>query len=135
MLPLPQFKNCRLALERLTLCPHRSCMVYILDEQGSKKLALDHEVTSLASVMEHITFSLALCKSKKIARKICARNARIHALGFGASRLSTFSCTAPKPSAGIRAFLAQSFLAIFFDLHNARPKVMCSITEANDATT
>ena len=69
-------------------------MVYILDEEGSKQLALDHEVTSLASVMEQITFSLALCKSKKIARKICARNARIPALGYWASRISTFSCTA-----------------------------------------
>ena len=70
-------------------------MVYILDEQGSKKLALDHKVTSLASVMEHITFDFALCKSKTIARKICARNALIPALGYGASRLSTFSCTVP----------------------------------------
>ena len=59
-------------------------MVYILDEQGSKKLAEDHEVTSLASGMEHITFGLALCTSKKIANKICARNARIPAPGYGA---------------------------------------------------
>ena len=50
-------------------------------------------MTSLASVMEHITFGLALCKSKKIARNICARNARIPALGYGAFRLSTFSFT------------------------------------------
>ena len=34
--------------------------------------------------MEHVTFGLALCKSKKIARKNCAKNARIPALGYGA---------------------------------------------------
>ena len=70
-------------------------MVYILDEQGSKKLALEHEVTSLASVLEHITFSLALCKSKRIARKICARNARIPALGYGAVQEKFESREAP----------------------------------------
>ena len=41
-------------------------------------------MTSWASVMEHMTFGLALCKSKKIARKNCARNAPIPALGYGA---------------------------------------------------
>ena len=34
--------------------------------------------------MEHVTFGLALCKSKKIARTNCAKNARIPALGYGA---------------------------------------------------
>ena len=34
--------------------------------------------------MEHVTFGLALCKSKKITRKNCAQNARIPALGYGA---------------------------------------------------
>ena len=34
--------------------------------------------------MEHMTFGLALCKSKKIARKNCAKNALIPALGYGA---------------------------------------------------
>ena len=91
-------------------------------------------MASLASVMEHITFGLALCKSKKIARKICARNAQIPALGYGAVQEKVESREAPKPSAGIRAFLAQIFLANVFDLHNARPNVMCSITGANDAT-
>ena len=41
-------------------------------------------VTSWASAMEHVTFGLALCKSKKIARQNCAKNARIPALGYGA---------------------------------------------------
>ena len=41
-------------------------------------------MTSWASVMEHVTFGLALCKSKKIAKKNCARNARIPTLGYGA---------------------------------------------------
>ena len=39
---------------------------------------------SWASAMEHVTFGLALCKSKKIARQNCAKNARIPALGYGA---------------------------------------------------
>ena len=39
---------------------------------------------SWASVMEHATFGLALCKSKKIARQNCAKNGRIPALGYGA---------------------------------------------------
>ena len=34
--------------------------------------------------MEHVTFGLALCKSKKIARKKCAKIGRIPALGYGA---------------------------------------------------
>ena len=34
--------------------------------------------------MEHVTFSLALCKWKKLARKNSAKNARIPALGYGA---------------------------------------------------
>ena len=37
---------------------------------------------SWASAMEHVTFGLALCKSKKIARKNCAKNAWIPALGY-----------------------------------------------------
>ena len=41
-------------------------------------------MTLWASAMEHVTFGLALCKSKKIARKTCAQNARIPALGYGA---------------------------------------------------
>ena len=41
-------------------------------------------MTSWASAMEHVTFGLALCKSKKIARKNCAQNARMPALGYGA---------------------------------------------------
>ena len=41
-------------------------------------------MTLWASAMEHVTFGLALCKSKKIARKNCAKNARIPALGYGA---------------------------------------------------
>ena len=52
-------------------------------------------MTSLASVMEHITFGLALCKSKKIARNICARNARIPALGYGAVQEKVESRKAP----------------------------------------
>ena len=40
--------------------------------------------------MEHVTFGLALCKSKKIARKNCAKNARIPALGYGASGVPSF---------------------------------------------
>ena len=39
---------------------------------------------SWASVMEHVTFGLALCTLKKIARKHCAKSARISALGYGA---------------------------------------------------
>ena len=38
----------------------------------------------MASAMEHVTFGLALCKSTKLARKKCAKNARIPALGYGA---------------------------------------------------
>ena len=41
-------------------------------------------MTSWASVMEHMTFGLALCKWKTIARKNCTRNAGIPALGYGA---------------------------------------------------
>ena len=41
-------------------------------------------MTSWASAMEHVTFGLALCKSKKLARNICAQNAQITALGYGA---------------------------------------------------
>ena len=59
-------------------------MVCIFDEQGSRKLAQDHKkVTSWASAMELVTFGLAVRKSKKIARKNCAKNARIPALGCG----------------------------------------------------
>ena len=71
-------------------------MVYSFDEQGRKKLAYDHKkVTSWASVMGHVTFGLALCKSKKIARKNCARNARITALGYGAVQENVESQEAP----------------------------------------
>ena len=71
-------------------------MVYIFDEQGSKQLAEDHEkVTSWASVMEHMTFGLALCKSKKIAKQHCARHARIPALGYGAVQEKVESQEAP----------------------------------------
>ena len=41
-------------------------------------------MTLWASAMEHVTFGLALCKSKTIARKNCAKNALIPALGYGA---------------------------------------------------
>ena len=34
--------------------------------------------------MEHVTFCLALCKSRKITGKNYAKNARIPALGYGA---------------------------------------------------
>ena len=37
--PLVQFKGCRLALERLTPCPHTSYIVCISHEQESEKLA------------------------------------------------------------------------------------------------
>ena len=39
---------------------------------------------SWASAMEHVTFGLALRKLKTIARKKCAKYARIPALGYGA---------------------------------------------------
>ena len=52
-------------------------------------------MTSFASVMEHISFGLALCKSTKIARNICARNARIPALGYGAVKEKVESRKAP----------------------------------------
>ena len=39
---------------------------------------------SWASAMEHVTFGLALCKSTTIARKVCAQNAQIPALGYRA---------------------------------------------------
>ena len=41
-------------------------------------------MTLWASAMEHLNFGLALCKSMKIARKNCAKYARIPALGYGA---------------------------------------------------
>ena len=50
---------------------------------------------SWASAVEHVTFSLALCKSKKIARKNCAKNARIPALGYGAVKGQEESQEAP----------------------------------------
>ena len=34
--------------------------------------------------MEHVTFGLALCKWKKIARKKCAKDPQIPVLGYGA---------------------------------------------------
>ena len=34
--------------------------------------------------MEHVTFGLALCKSKTLARQKCAKSGRIPALGYGA---------------------------------------------------
>ena len=34
--------------------------------------------------MENVTFGLALCKSKKSARKKCAKSGQIPALGYGA---------------------------------------------------
>ena len=59
--------------------------MYDFSPQEKKRKAEDHEkVTSWASAMEHMTFGLALCKSKKIARKHCAKNGRIPALGYGA---------------------------------------------------
>ena len=84
--------------------------------------------------MEHVTFGLALCKSKTFVRQHCAKNARIPALGYGAVKGKEETQEAPQPSAGIRAFVAQFFLPIFFDLHNARPKVTCSIAESHDVT-
>ena len=41
-------------------------------------------MTLKASVMEHVTFGFALCKSRKITRKNYAKNAQIPALGYGA---------------------------------------------------
>ena len=45
--------------------------------------------------MEHVNFSLALCKSKKIARKNCAKSGRIPALGYGAVKGQEKSQEAP----------------------------------------
>ena len=71
-------------------------MVCIFEEQGSNKLAEDHEkVTPWASIMEHVIFGLALCKSRKIARKNCAKNARIPTLGYGAVQEKDESQEAP----------------------------------------
>ena len=42
-------------------------------------------MTSWASAMDHVIFGLALCKSKKIARQNCAKNAQIPALGYAAN--------------------------------------------------
>ena len=50
---------------------------------------------SWASAMEHVTFGLALCTSKKIARNKCAKNARIPALGYGAVKGKEESQEAP----------------------------------------
>ena len=41
-------------------------------------------MTSWASIMEHMIFGLAMCKSRKITRKNCLKNARIPTLGYGA---------------------------------------------------
>ena len=71
-------------------------MVCIFDEQRSEKVAYDHEkVTSWTSVMDHVTFGLALCKWKKIVRKNCAQNGRIPALGYGAVKGQEESQEAP----------------------------------------
>ena len=45
--------------------------------------------------MEHVTFGLALCKSKKIARNNCAKSGRIPALGYGAVKGQEESQEAP----------------------------------------
>ena len=50
---------------------------------------------SWASVMKHVTFGLALCKSRKITRKNSAKNARIPALGYGAVQKRDESQEAP----------------------------------------
>ena len=52
-------------------------------------------MTSWASVMEHVTFGLAVCKSKKSARQNCAKNGRIPALGYGAVKGQEGSQEAP----------------------------------------
>ena len=45
--------------------------------------------------MEHVTFGLALCKSKTIARKNCAKSGWIPALGYGAVKGQEESQEAP----------------------------------------
>ena len=47
------------------------------------------------SAMEHVTFGLALCKSKTIARKNCAKSGWIPALGYGAVKGQEESQEAP----------------------------------------
>ena len=45
--------------------------------------------------MEHVTFGSTLCKSKKLARKDCAQNARIPVLGYRAVQEKGESKQAP----------------------------------------
>ena len=53
-------------------------------------------MTSWASVMKHVTFGLALRKSRKIIRENCAQNAQIPVLGYGAVQEKEESQEAPK---------------------------------------
>ena len=52
-------------------------------------------MTLWASVMEHVTFGLALCKVKKLARKNCANSGRIPPLGYRAVKGQEESQEAP----------------------------------------
>ena len=58
---------------------------------------------SWASAMEHVTFGLALCKSTTSARKVCAQNAQIPALGYRAVQEKEETVQKPhSPSTGIK---------------------------------
>ena len=52
-------------------------------------------MTSWASAIEHVTFGLALCKSKTSARKNCAKCGRIPALDYRAVQGKEESQEAP----------------------------------------
>ena len=60
--PYPQSKL-EISLGKTNVVTHRSSMVRIFDEDHGK-------VTSWASVMVHVTISIALVKSKKVQEKI-----------------------------------------------------------------
>ena len=94
--PLLPLQKLQISFGKTNAVPLQSCTVRICDGHARKTFTEDYEnVTAWASAMKHVTFSPALVKLKKSARKNWVKNARIAALSYGALKDEEESQRAP----------------------------------------